>query len=421
MQEARSQLADLSAQQPDITSFVDRDTALRLQDIERDLGQPALAKKQRTSLEQEREMILGTVDPNDRLPRQAEREQAKQVKQLQDRIAKLEKQHGEARATADAAVADLRRKLGRHGEEFQPQQVMDATSFQEPVDFAAALQRADLMRQARLVREHMMPEEGAGGRRGVLAAPEDAGGKPGSSALEGSTAGNDYLARIDREARALIAGVPSGKETPLDLDSEVLAPRGTAFRELRRLARDAYNKFIKTTVKNEVTGHAIEFDALGQKKTLTVGEELIRLVPHLPELLRTAEPMGPPRPDKLGRPDIVAWHAFRKVVRVDGKPFAVVMTVRETGDGKFHYSLGGGPEPAGAGGLPAPEDRGDAVGSSARKAAPASDVNLEIVPAERKSTPIDDLAREHEQADQGVKEAGAIQGCLGGPKEGDNG
>jgi hypothetical protein len=459
LQEARSQLADLSTQQPDITSLVDRDTALRLQDIERDLGQPALARKQRASLEQEREMILGTVDPNDRLPKQAEREQARQVKQLQDRIAKLEQQHGEARATADAAIADLRRKLGRHGEEFQPQQVMDATPFEEPADFAAALQRADLMRQARIVREHVMPEEGAGGRRG-LPAPEDHGAAVGSSALERPTTSRDNLARIDREARALIAGVPTGKPPVARVKGDEIAPASADVRTLLKAVRNWYRATLAGKSVERADLGKINFTRRGMNEAMHFGANptKLRLFPAVPEVIEKGDYVGSEAPRRNKRREVVRYHFIEATVEVGGEPHRVRVTIEERPDGKLYYNHDlpaeyrhgrneEGPQSGprngddnGPSGAPAGRSSKEGVATEGAAPAPTAhdlpsnsqsatrnvgadsgDINLQMVDHGPANPEMRALAAEHEQADQGVKEAQAIQGCLGGPKEGGNG
>lgn len=200
-------------------------------------------------------------------------------------------------------------------------------------------------------------EEAARGE-GERPGGEEAGAEPGGGGEvpphEGGALGPQFSPKEERE--------------PVHVDSEALAPKGTRIGDLRLRAHEFYKRLIGTEVVNEATGRSIKFDGTGRRKTMAAGEDLVRLVPALPELLKTAEPMGAPRPDRGGRSDILAWHAFRTVADVDGKPFAVVMTVREMRDGSYHYSLEGGPEGEGAGGrgLPAPEDHGgEAVGSSA--------------------------------------------------------
>lgn len=153
LSELRTQISDIGSRTPAIADLVDPDTAIRLRAIEQDMKAPALAKKQRLALEQERDMILQTVDPKDRLPKQAEREQTKQLAELQEKVTKLEAQREEAKATADQAVADLRRKLGRYGEDFQPEQAVTDFGLKVPADLERAIQRADFERNARVVRE----------------------------------------------------------------------------------------------------------------------------------------------------------------------------------------------------------------------------------------------------------------------------
>lgn len=190
-----------------------------------------------------------------------------------------------------------------------------------------------------------------------------------------------------------VMDVREGKKGPalfsprqVPVDTEKLAPRGTPFPEVRLRAIESYGKLRGTEVENEATGRAIQFDATGERKTIRAGEDLLRLVPSLPEMLRKAVPIGAPEPDRSGRSDIKAWHRFGVTVDDGDALMNVVLTVRELRNGSFHYSLNkdrnqltGGRE-----GLPAPEDHGGAVGSSALEGPAASSVNIDLGPPIRK-------------------------------------
>lgn len=154
---ARASLAEIEGRQPSVADLLDPDTAMRVADIEQDLAAPALTRKERTALERERDMIMATVDPRDRLPKQAEKAQRTERAAAEKQIAKLEEIRQEAKATADAATADLRRKMERYAAKVDPAEAIADLGFKAPADFGMALARADILRQARMVRD-ILPE-----------------------------------------------------------------------------------------------------------------------------------------------------------------------------------------------------------------------------------------------------------------------
>lgn len=62
-------------------------------------------------------------------------------------------------------------------------------------------------------------------------------------------------------------------------------------------------------------------------------------VPAIPDLLRHATLLES-SPDAFGRPAYKAFHTFAAAAELAGKRFDVILHVRETRDGTFHYSLG---------------------------------------------------------------------------------
>lgn len=176
----RSQREEISQRAPTLADMVDPDTAMRLQDIEADLAKPGLRRQAREALEQERDMISQTVDPKDRLPKEAEKKQRAQLADLDKQIARLEPQHQEARATAEAATADLRRKLDRHADLATPApEVAQDLGYQAPADLGAAIVRADALRQSRMMREILPDGPKPGGDPVVRpVAPEKAAAEP---------------------------------------------------------------------------------------------------------------------------------------------------------------------------------------------------------------------------------------------------
>lgn len=207
----RQQLADEQSRTPSIHDLVDPETSLRLQAIDQDLQKPALTKRARAALEQERETITATVDPRDLLPKKAAKEQAARVIDLQAKIAKLEEQHAEAKATAAGAVQDLRTKLGRYGEDVQPKRAAADLGFKQPADMVQALQRAEFERQIRTMRQVApealrAPETRPQAPAVQPATPEDVSGlMKGKTASEARTALVKELEQHDAEARDVAA------------------------------------------------------------------------------------------------------------------------------------------------------------------------------------------------------------------------
>jgi Large polyvalent protein-associated domain 3 len=68
------------------------------------------------------------------------------------------------------------------------------------------------------------------------------------------------------------------------------------------------------------------------------GSELLKVVPAIPDILEKGTLIGSEL-DRAQRSAIKAHHYFAGATDVGGKRLDVVLTVRETQDGKFHYSL----------------------------------------------------------------------------------
>ncbi len=165
--ELRAKLDEIETRALDTASLLDPETGMRLREIEADLQAPALTRKRRIALEDEREMILSTVDPSDRLPKKAEAQQRKDAAAARKEIERLGAQRGEAEETARKATQKLRRQLDARA--YAPgfewagtlQQLEHGLAkdmgFTEPAGFGAAMQRAEIMRQARILRD-VLPE-----------------------------------------------------------------------------------------------------------------------------------------------------------------------------------------------------------------------------------------------------------------------
>jgi len=115
----RARLDDLNARTSTIYDLVDPDTGERLRAIDADLARQGLSRKARNDLERERDMIMGTVDPSDRLPSRAEKARQAEIAAIRKEMDQLEEKHAEARATADAATAKLRKRLAAYQGEIE--------------------------------------------------------------------------------------------------------------------------------------------------------------------------------------------------------------------------------------------------------------------------------------------------------------
>lgn len=181
--QVRAQLDELNARAPSAADLLDPDTAMRLREIETDLSAPALSRRERQALEDELEMIMASVDPRDRLPKQAEKAQRAEAAALEKQIEKLEEKRDELAPKAEKAVTDLRRKLDRYafapGFEWagRPDQPWSGPSiakdlgFAAPADLDTAIQRAEFARQVRMLRE-VAPEAPRAPPAEQMAAPQ---------------------------------------------------------------------------------------------------------------------------------------------------------------------------------------------------------------------------------------------------------
>jgi len=130
-------------------------------------------------------MIMASVDPRDRLPKQAEKAQRAEAAALEKQIAKLEEKRDELAPKAEKAVTDLRRKLDRYafapgfewaGRPDQPwtgPSIAKDLGFTAPADLDAAIQRAEFARQVRMLRE-VAPEAPRTPPAEQMAVPQEA-------------------------------------------------------------------------------------------------------------------------------------------------------------------------------------------------------------------------------------------------------
>jgi hypothetical protein len=231
--QVRAQLADLNSRTPSAADLLDPDTAMRLREIETDLSAPALSRRDRQALEDEREMIMASVDPKDRLPKQAEKAQRAEAGALEKQIAKLEEKRDELAPKAEKAVADLRRKLDRYafapgfewaGRPDQPwtgPRVAKDLGFTAPADLDAAIQRAEFERQVRMLRE-VVPESPRTAPAEPMAAP------PKEIAPEAQKA-------LDTEVARLVAASP---DLRVEINGRTMSA-ADALADADRMAKDA--------------------------------------------------------------------------------------------------------------------------------------------------------------------------------------
>lgn len=151
--ELKTRLQEIETRSP--VDMLDPETAQRVQEIDRNLSAPALTSRRREALEDERAMIMDTVNPNGKMDREVAKTQRSERVEVQKQIDRLERQREEARATADAATADLRRKLGRYEELLGTPR----TALEQAVKSAD-----DIYRDARAGRNPKLAEQGAGTR-----------------------------------------------------------------------------------------------------------------------------------------------------------------------------------------------------------------------------------------------------------------
>jgi hypothetical protein len=386
-----------------VPDVVDLDTGAILNDIEERLKMPALRRAEREQLEHERAQWIQTLDVHGgltedlvRMRREFFPEHGPALRALAEERDALIRERVSAQSAVQREIDFLRGKLDQldAGERpAAPQQTADDLGFGSPADMAKALEAAEFDRLIRTVREN---------------APSERRTATGSAMLEPDPLTIDA---IDRQARALIAGTPTGR-TVVSATAKTLG-EGLSLPELRKTAMEHYRNSLEgTTVRNEATGRVIIFDGSGRRRSVTgKGSDLLHLVTELPELLRTARPEGPPMPDARERADIVAIHRFRASAALDRNNFDVILTVRERKDGNYHYTLNKDRDGGAGGEAEAPRPEPPEGGKDTDLEVSAGPLNMDRVPSKDNALP-NGLVREHERADEAVSEAEAITGCI---------
>lgn len=195
------------------------------------------------------------------------------------------------------------------------------------------------------------------------------------AAIEGGRyAGRAAEAGLDAEAPAFqatgdpIAGRLSGDELGKGLPVDALR------REARKLIQGWARSKLKVT--NAATGMVIGFDrASFEKAPAQVGEDLLRLIPAIPEMLRTGALL---RTIPGNRPGVARAHLFTSAAELAGNRIDTVLYVHEKNTGEMFYSLhkdrGGAAGRLGASPGVASEEAVDPLGVGGR---PGEDVSPE--------------------------------------------
>ena len=166
--DARVAQIDAELSQIGLPDVVDLDTAARLQDIETQLAKKGLRKQTRLDLEREREVITQSVDPQGRLAEELKTlradffpEQQKALKEIADAREALAREREAAQSVVTREIEQTRNRLGSMsaGSKFADEVPADVLAREfgafDPAKIGEAIQRADMMRQARIVREIM--------------------------------------------------------------------------------------------------------------------------------------------------------------------------------------------------------------------------------------------------------------------------
>lgn len=326
-------------------------------------------------------------------------------RRLEARLAKLEEQHGKAASEAQAEIAALRGKLDQI-DTGQPVETVSRETFGgEPVDVAKALEAAEFDRLIRTV-----PANAPAGPNPAPSAKAQEWARAIKPTADGLAP--EQVQAIDRQARALIAGTPTGR-TVVSASTKTLG-KDLSLPDLRRAAMEHYRGTLEgTTVKNEITGREITFDGTGRRKSVTgKGSDLLHLVPELPALLRTARPEGAPMPDTRQRGDIVAVHQFRASAALDGSNFDVILTVRERKDGSYHYTLNKDRGESAGGGAEAPRPEPPEGGKDTDLEVSAGPLNMDRTRTQNNASDhLTQAARELDQADEAVNDAASAAAC----------
>lgn len=130
----------------------------------------------------------------------------------------------------------------------------------------------------------------------------------------------------------------SGLPTAGEIDDQAIAAEGVTIGDVRKSAERYYAEHFLGTSITTSDGRDVQFNARGLRKTTRAGEDLLRVVPAIPAILQNGVPLQTDAPAKSDT-GTKAMHRYGAIVGIGGKTLPVVVLVRETHDGHFHYSL----------------------------------------------------------------------------------
>ncbi|MBN3744625.1 hypothetical protein G3N96_04135 [Burkholderia sp. Se-20373] len=114
----------------------------------------------------------------------------------------------------------------------------------------------------------------------------------------------------------------------------------TSMKELRQKAIAYGKQFAGKKFKNAATGNQIEVTNGGIRHTVATGhDEVLRSIPALPDLLTNAR-LIETQPDKRGDPNVKAVETYSAALKLDGKNYRAVITVKVFYDGHRYYNQG---------------------------------------------------------------------------------
>ncbi|MDF3115869.1 hypothetical protein SB394_02795 [Burkholderia sp. BCCIQ04A] len=114
----------------------------------------------------------------------------------------------------------------------------------------------------------------------------------------------------------------------------------TSMKELRQKAIAYGKQFAGKKFKNVATGNQIEVTNGGIRHTVATGhDEVLRSIPALPDLLTRARLIDS-QPDKRGDPNVKAVETYLAPLKLDGKSYRAVITVKVFYDGHRYYNQG---------------------------------------------------------------------------------
>ncbi|MEM8971357.1 MAG: helicase-related protein, partial [Pseudomonadota bacterium] len=159
-----------------------------------------------------------------------------------------------------------------------------------------------------------------------------------------------FLFKSDAERRAFMSDlakpvVETDQRQPVqELSGDELGRHDT-ISGLRNAAKDWYkNNLIGTTAQTK-EGWEVSFNGPGNRKSTSKGEDLLRLVPAIRSVIEQGD-LVESRPGN--RNPIRSVHFIAATVVINGDRKRVIVSIRETNSGTFHYELGwdGGVEQA---------------------------------------------------------------------------